>query len=131
MITPEIVVAYTECKLKAYLLLCTKQKGISHKYISILEEKAQKHRVEYFHKVKMEIPESELYSYDGMRKGVPILFEANWSFDDLTAYADAIIRVEKISSKMSYDSLESVNLPSIIADSIFVVKLLIISCACD
>lgn len=102
MITSEIVVAYTECKLKAYLLLCTKQKGISHKYISILEEKAQKNRVEYFHKVKMEIPESELYSYDGMRKGVPILFEANWSFDDLTAYADAIVRVEKISSKMSY-----------------------------
>ena len=41
MITSEIAVAYTQCKLKAYLLLSTKKKGISHEYISILEEKAK------------------------------------------------------------------------------------------
>ena len=91
--------AYTQCKLKAYLLLSAKKKDISSEYISILKEKTQKNRAEYFRKIKMEIPESEPYSSDGINRGVPILFEANLSFGDLDAYADSIIKTKEISSK--------------------------------
>ena len=98
MITSEIAVAYTQCKLKAYLLF-TDKKGTTNEYISILEEDIRKNRTEYFSKIKKEIPESEPYSSDGMKKGTSLLLEANLSFDELEAYTDAIGRVEEVSSK--------------------------------
>ena len=54
MITSEVAVAYTQCKLKAYLLLFTDKKGTTHEYISILEEEARKNKAEYFRKIKMD-----------------------------------------------------------------------------
>ena len=103
MITSEIAVAYTQCKLKAYFLLCSYKKGISHEYISILEEEAKKNRAEYFSKIKMEMPKSKIYSSDSMKKGVPILLEANLTFDDLGVYADVLTRVEEISSQRMHN----------------------------
>lgn len=103
MITSEIEVAYTQCKLKAYFLLCSDKKGISHEYISILEEEAKKNRAEYFSKIKMEMPKSKIYSSDSMKKGVPILLEANLTFDDLGVYADVLTRVEEISSQRMHN----------------------------
>ena len=102
MITSEVAVAYTQCKLKAYLLLFTEKKAMRHGYISTLEEEARKNRSEYFNKIKMEIPESEHYFSDGMRKGTPILLEAILSLDDLEAYADAIAIIDETSSKKTY-----------------------------
>jgi hypothetical protein len=61
MITSEVAVTYTQCKLKSYLLLFTDKKGTTHEHISILEEEARKNRAEYFSKIKMEIPKSEPY----------------------------------------------------------------------
>ncbi len=72
MITSEIAAAYTQCKLKAYLLLCSDKKGISHEYISILEEESKKHREKYLSRIKMKIPEAKPYSLEGMKKGIPI-----------------------------------------------------------
>lgn len=102
MITAEIVGAYTQCKLKAYLLMYTNNKGISQEYISILKEKIKINRAEYFRKIKLEKPESEPFSTDSMKKGTPVLFDANLSCENLIAYADAIIRVEEISSRKLY-----------------------------
>ena len=68
MITSEVAVAYTQCELKAYLLLFTDKKGTAHEHISILEEETGKNRAEYFRKIKMEIPESEPYSVKGPNK---------------------------------------------------------------
>jgi len=103
MITSEIVVAYTQCKLKAYLLLCSDKKGIPHEYISILEEETKKNRAGYFSKIKMERPESKIYSSDRMKKGIPILLETNLTFGDLGVYADVLTRVEKISSQRMHN----------------------------
>jgi len=103
MITSEIAVAYTQCKLKAYFLLCTDKKGISHEYISILEEEAKKNRAEYFSKIKMEKPETKIYSSDSMKKGIPILLEANLTFGDLRVYADVLMRAKEISSQRMHN----------------------------
>lgn len=35
IITSEIVVASSQCKLKAYLLLCAEKRGKTHEYISM------------------------------------------------------------------------------------------------
>jgi len=98
MITSEIAVAYTQCKLKAYLLLFTNKKGTTHEHISIIEEETRKNRAGYFKKIKMETPEAEAYYSGAMKKGTLILFEANLSFNDLEAYTDSLDRVEEVSS---------------------------------
>ncbi|MCP4366772.1 MAG: TM0106 family RecB-like putative nuclease [Deltaproteobacteria bacterium] len=102
MITSEVTVAYTQCKLKAYLLLFTDKKSTRHGYTTTLEEKARKNRAKYFNKIKMERPEAEHYFSDGMRRGTPILLEAILSFDDMKAYADAIAIIGETSSKKTY-----------------------------
>ena len=99
MITSEIVVAYTQCRLKAYFLLYTEKKGKSHQYISILENEISKNRTEYINKIKTEMSGSEPYSPTGIKRGLPVLFEVTLSFGDLEIYTDAIIRIEKISTK--------------------------------
>jgi predicted RecB family nuclease len=40
-ITSEILVAYSLCPYKAYLLLCTREKGTPHEYVRILEQQRQ------------------------------------------------------------------------------------------
>jgi predicted RecB family nuclease len=96
MITSEVAVAYTQCRLKAYLLLGKNNNGVPHEYIAALEETTKKNRTEYFSKIKMETPESEPYSSDGMKKGTPMLLDVNLSFDDLEAYADSIVRTKEM-----------------------------------
>jgi hypothetical protein len=93
MITSEIVVAYTQCKLKGYLLLFAKEKHIPHEYIVILEE-AKKNRVQYFGKIKSQFPEAKPYSPEGIKKSIPVLLEANLIFDDIEAYADVILKID-------------------------------------
>ena len=41
IITSEIVVGYSQCPYKAYLLLCTSKRGSQHEYIQILEKQRQ------------------------------------------------------------------------------------------
>ncbi len=99
MITSEIAVAYVQCKLKAYLLLYSDKKGISHEYISILEGESQKNREKYLSRIIMKIPEAKPYSPVRMKKGIPVLLEADLTFGELEAYADVLTKAEEISSQ--------------------------------
>lgn len=103
MITPEIIVAYTQCKLKTYFLLCSDKKGVSHEYISILEEESKQNREKYLCGIKMKFSETKLYSPDEVKKGTPILLEALLVFDNLEAYADVLTKVDKISSQKNHN----------------------------
>ena len=103
MITSENIVAYIQCELKAYLLLCSDKKGTPHEYISILKEDSKKNRDKYLSRIKMKIPEAKPYSPEEMEKGIPILFEANLVFGDLEAYADVLTKIEEISSQRRHN----------------------------
>ena len=70
MITSEIIEAYTQCKLKAYRILCSKKIGIRHEYISIIEEYTKENKIKYLHKVQMETPDAELFSPGKLRTGL-------------------------------------------------------------
>src|SRR5437899_8020479 len=52
-ITPEIVVAYSQCPRKAFLLLCTDEQGMSHEYMRILEKQKRINQVNYLHTLNM------------------------------------------------------------------------------
>jgi len=99
MITPEIAVAYTKCKLSAYLLMHS-NKGISdHEYTEILREKYNRNRENYLREVRKNIRESERFSLDGMKHGVPIMLNASLVCDGMTAFADLIAKEDHISSQ--------------------------------
>lgn len=95
MITPEIIVAYNQCRLKAYLLLYSDQKGATHKYISILEEESQKNKEKYLINLKIKHPETALYSSGIIKKGIPVLLDVDLTFDSLKAYAVALTKDDK------------------------------------
>src|SRR5712692_4569257 len=46
-ITSEIVVAFTQCPRKAFLLLCTDEQGMPHEYIRILEQQKRLNQSNY------------------------------------------------------------------------------------
>ncbi len=102
MITSEVLMAYIQCSRKAFLLYCKKEKGMSHEYSSILEEKSRQNRVKHLNRIKAKIQETESYSSSGMKKGIPVLLEANLEFDGLAAYADVLTKIEELSSHKRY-----------------------------
>lgn len=99
MITSEIVVAYSQCKLKAFLLLCTDQEGIDHEYTSILKEKSKKNEERYLNNLKSKFPEAAPFSLEKIKQGIPILVEASLTFENLKGYAVTLTKDEKKSSR--------------------------------
>lgn len=94
MITSDIFVAYAQCQLKSYSLLCTNTKAIPNEYISILDERIHKTRLKYFNKINQKFPDVQPYSIPEMQKGTTILIDANLEADDLSAYADVLTKSE-------------------------------------
>lgn len=99
MITPKIVIAYSQCKLQAYLLLFSDNKGVTHEYVSILENETMKNRTRYFRKIKNENAKVVPYTSDSIKNGDPILVNANLSNNELEAYTDVIVKIEADKSK--------------------------------
>lgn len=102
MITSDIFVAYAQCQLKSYSLLCTNKKAIPNEYISISDEKIQKNRFEYFNKINQKFPDIQHYSMHEMQKGTNVLIRANLEIEDLFAYADVLIKSGNTSLKGLY-----------------------------
>ncbi len=97
-ISSGIVLAYIQCRLKAYLLLFTDKKGIENEYISILEEEAKINKEEYLSLIKKQTSKFKYYSPDNMKDGISILANADLYFNNLQAYSDIIARIGKDSS---------------------------------
>lgn len=55
LITSEIVVAYSHCPRKAFLLLFTKEKGHSHEYLQILEQEKIRNREKGINLLKQKV----------------------------------------------------------------------------
>ena len=67
MITAEVAAAYTQCKLKAYLLLTSGKNKTLHEYILVLEEETKKNRENYLSSVRINSQEAKQYSPEGMK----------------------------------------------------------------
>ena len=53
-ITSEVLVAYSQCPRKAFLLLFSDEKGIPHEYISILDQQRRVNQSQHINKLKQE-----------------------------------------------------------------------------
>lgn len=94
MITSEIFVAYAQCQLKSYSLLCTNKEPIPNEYISILNERAHKTRLSYFNKINQKFPNVRPYFSHEMQKGTTPLIDINLEVEDLSAYVDVLTKSE-------------------------------------
>src|SRR5262245_3833918 len=93
-ITSDVVVAYTQCPRKAYLLLFSTDKGAPHEYVQILEEKASTNRTAYLRHLKQEKEGVCAYDAENMARGSDVLIEATLTIPGLVAYCDVLTPVQ-------------------------------------
>jgi predicted ATPase len=104
-ITADIVVAYSQCPRKAYLLLFSPDKGEPHEYIQILEQQRQANQERYIDHLKHTHADVQPYSLENLRQGSKVLINARLQADGLAADCGVLTRVEGKSTfgKYSYE----------------------------
>src|SRR5712691_5295142 len=104
-ITTDIVVAYSQCPRKAYLLLFSPDKGEPHEYIQILEQQRCTHQERYLDRLQQTHADVQPYSVENLRKGSAVLINAPLQVDGFAANCGVLTRVEGTSTfgKHSYE----------------------------
>jgi len=72
-ITADIVVAYSQCPRKAYLLLFSSDKGEPHEYVQILEQQRCANQKGYLNRLQQTHADVQPYSLENLRKGSKVL----------------------------------------------------------
>ena len=106
VITSEIIVAYSQCPRKAYLLLFSPDKGEPHEYAQILEQQRCENQEKSLDHLKKTHADVQPYSLDNFRKGSKVLIDAHLQVDGFAADCGLLTRVEGTSTfgKYSYES---------------------------
>jgi len=81
-ITPQISVAYTQCKRKAFFLLHGQHAGKHNEYIAILEKHAAEHRDRYIYGITESHPHLLPYSRNALARGSAIFTDGECSHND-------------------------------------------------
>ena len=93
-ITTEIVVAYSQCPRKAYLLLFSPDKGEPHEYVQILEQQRCENQERYLDRLQQTHADVQPYSVENLRKGSKVLINAHLQVDGFAADCGVLTRVE-------------------------------------
>src|SRR5215467_1821301 len=104
-ITTDIVVAYSQCPRKAYLLLFSPSKGEPHEYVQILEQQRCANQERYIDHLQQTHTDVQPYSVENLRKGSKMLINARLQMDGFAADCGVLTRVEGKSTfgKHSYE----------------------------
>src|SRR5213080_3057711 len=104
-ITSEIVVAYSQCPRKAYLLLFSPDKGEPHEYVQILEQQRRAHQERYTDHLQQTHADVQPYSMENLRKGSKVLIKAQLQVDGFATNCGVLTKVEGTSTfgKYSYE----------------------------
>src|SRR4249919_2734642 len=93
-ITPDIVVAYSQCPRKAYLLLFSPDNGESHEYVHILEQQRLANQERYLNRFQQTHADVKPYAVENLRKGGKVLINARLQVDGFAAECGVLTRVE-------------------------------------
>ena len=77
IITTDIVVAYSQCPRKAYLLLFSPDKGEPHEYVQILEQQRCTNQDKYIEHLQHTHRDVQPYSVENLRRGNKVLINAH------------------------------------------------------
>jgi predicted RecB family nuclease len=104
-ITSEILVSYSQCPRKAYLLLCTDQRGTPNEYMSILQQRKEALQKDYIKELKQSNPDVQSYSTDSLRNGCELLVNATLKAEGIEAECAILRKVDSSSAlgKYSYE----------------------------
>lgn len=100
-ITSEIVVAYSQCPRKAFLLLCTDVQGMPHEYMRMLEQQKSLNQINYLGMLNglNQIPlEEQSHSVTDLDHKDNFVIKATLKTEGLEAYGDVLTLVENSSS---------------------------------
>src|SRR6266446_1251812 len=103
-ITTDVVVAYSQCPRKAYLLLFSPDKGEPHEYIQILEQQRCANQERYIDHLQQTYADVQPYSLENLRKGSEVLINAHLQVDGFAADCGVLTRVEGTSTFGKYRS---------------------------
>src|SRR5262249_47415576 len=114
-ITSEIVVAYSQCPRKAYLLLFSPDKGEPHEYVQILEQQRCANQGRYIDHLQQTHADVHPYTVENLHKGSKVLINAHLQVDGFVADCGVLTRVEGTSTlgKHSYEPMIFVGTHSI------------------
>ena len=98
IITHEIVVAYAQCPLKAFLLLRSEDQGTPHEYVRLLEEHARRNRIKYLDIIKKEHSSVHLGDADDLTAGENLLIHVPLKYQDLEADRCVLYKTNQVSS---------------------------------
>ena len=102
IITTDIVVAYSQCPRKAYLLLFSPDKGEPHEYVQILEQQRCVNKERYVDRLKQTHADVQPYSLEHLRKGSELLINVHLQVEGYEADYGVLTRVEGISTFGKY-----------------------------
>ncbi len=97
VITSEIVVAYSQCPRKAFLMLCTDEQGMPHEYMHIIEQQKSLNQTKYMNMLNVFKPttlEEKTYIVSDLARKGNLVIEATLKIEFLEAYCDVLTKIE-------------------------------------
>ncbi len=105
IINSEVLIAYFQCPRKAFLLLCTQEKGINQEYLQIIQQNKNLNQKKYIKSFKEKNNDVQLATVDHLKQGFKYITNATLCFDNLETYCGVLRKVE-ISSSLGEFSYE-------------------------
>ena len=93
IITSEIVVAYTQCPRKAYLLLCSEEVGKSKEYITILEHQKSINKNSYLGNLSQQSSDVQPYNNSYLKNGSSFVIDCTLQINGFKATCGTLTKV--------------------------------------
>ena len=93
IISSDVLVAQSQCPRKAYLLLCTNERGQTHEYMRILAESKAANQQEQIKALEQKQLDVQLYAANGLQSRNDFLVEARLQAEALEADCGLLVRV--------------------------------------
>ena len=101
-INSRILVAYSQCPRKAFLLLCTNKRGTPHEYTEILELQRQNNQCKYLDILRRKNVNVQSYSPDNLKGKHEFLINATLEANGLAAGCAILSKVRTYSALGRY-----------------------------
>jgi hypothetical protein len=101
-ITSEILIAYSQCPRKAFLLLCTEEKDTTPEYVQILQQKRDSNQNRYIDTLRKDNSDVQPYTTRNFLPGSNFLINATLKADVFAAQCGILTRVERKSTLGEY-----------------------------
>jgi predicted RecB family nuclease len=102
IISIDVLVAYSQCPRKAYLLFCTKQKGEPHEFVRILQQEKMVNSCRYIDALKQKQLDVQSYTEKGLKNKSEFLVDATLQVDGLEVDCGLLVKVDGSSTLGHY-----------------------------